>query len=152
MDMAAPNLWNIHSIEDRQLEIETQWDKLLKEKREVEARAHSLDQMERQFNLKWSILVEETQRLAKDKEAFERKQEFFNRVIAFEKKEEQKNHASEDNIIHGELFFSGVTTEKALKKRYKDLIKIYHPDSESGDNETVQEINREYDNLKGLLP
>lgn len=152
MDLAYSNQWDMLSLKDRQSEIEEQWDKLLKEKREVETRAHSLEQRERQFDLKWNILVQETQQLAKDKEAFERKQEFFNRVIAFEKKEEQRQQARDDNIIHGELFFSGVTTEKALKKRYKDLIKIYHPDSESGDNETVQEINREYDNLKGLLP
>ena len=51
-------------------------------------------------------------------------------------------------IIRGDKFFAGVTSELALKKRYKDLIKIYHPDNVSGDTDTVQEINREYDALK----
>ena len=34
-----------------------------------------------------------------------------------------------------------------LKKRYKDLLKIYHPDNASGDVQTIQEIHREYDIL-----
>ena len=56
-----------------------------------------------------------------------------------------------DNIIHGEMFFKGVASPQALKKRYKDLIKIYHPDAEFGDNQTVQEINREYDSLRHAM-
>ena len=34
-----------------------------------------------------------------------------------------------------------------VKKRYKQLLKIYHPDNLCGDTETLQEINREYDRL-----
>lgn len=45
-------------------------------------------------------------------------------------------------------FFKGVTNPLALKKRYKDLIKIFHPDNLAGDKEMIQRINREYDNLK----
>lgn len=45
------------------------------------------------------------------------------------------------------IFFKGITTEKELKKRYKDLIKVFHPDNMSGDNDTLQNINREYENL-----
>ena len=41
--------------------------------------------------------------------------------------------------------------EISLKKRYKDLIKIYHPDNLAGDTGTIQEINREYDKLKEKL-
>lgn len=46
------------------------------------------------------------------------------------------------------VFFQGVTNPLALKKRYKDLIKIFHPDNLAGDKEIIQRINREYDNLK----
>lgn len=45
------------------------------------------------------------------------------------------------------IFFKGITTEKELKKRYKDLIKVFHPDNMSGDNDTLQNINREYETL-----
>ena len=45
------------------------------------------------------------------------------------------------------IFFKGITNEKALKKRYKDLIKVFHPDNISGDTDTLQNINREYETL-----
>ena len=51
----------------------------------------------------------------------------------------------------GEMFFMGVGNEKSLRKRYKDLIKIYHPDNLNGDTGTIQEINREYQVLMQKL-
>ena len=45
-------------------------------------------------------------------------------------------------------FFRGVKNPLALKKRYKDLIKIFHPDNVAGDKEIIQMINIEYENLK----
>ena len=47
------------------------------------------------------------------------------------------------------VFFRGVRNPLALKKRYKDLIKIFHPDNVAGDKEIIQRINMEYENLKG---
>ena len=44
--------------------------------------------------------------------------------------------------------FQGVKNPLALKKRYKDLIKIFHPDNVAGDKEMIQKINIEYENLK----
>ncbi len=44
--------------------------------------------------------------------------------------------------------FRGVRNSLALKKRYKDLIKIFHPDNVAGDKEMIQRINKEYENLK----
>ena len=52
-----------------------------------------------------------------------------------------------ENVVRGEFFFIGVESKSALKKRYKQLLKIYHPDNLCGDTETLQEINREYDRL-----
>lgn len=46
------------------------------------------------------------------------------------------------------VFFQGVKNPLALKKRYKDLIKIFHPDNLAGDKEIIQRINREYEDLK----
>lgn len=45
-------------------------------------------------------------------------------------------------------FFGGVRNPLALKKRYKDLIKIFHPDNVAGDKDIIQMINIEYENLK----
>ena len=58
---------------------------------------------------------------------------------------------TEKNIVRGDLFFCGVGSKQSLKKRYKDLIKIYHPDNLDGDNDTIQEINREYDHLSKVF-
>ncbi len=46
------------------------------------------------------------------------------------------------------IFFRGVKNILTLKKRYKDLTKIFHPDNLAGDTEIIQRINREYERLK----
>ena len=53
-----------------------------------------------------------------------------------------------DSNMDVSIFFKGVKTPLALKKRYKDLIKIFHPDNVAGDNEIIQRINKEYEILK----
>ena len=64
---------------------------------------------------------------------------------------EQENRSQSSNVVKGEMFFMGVGNEKSLRKRYKDLIKIYHPDNLNGDTGTIQEINREYQVLMQKL-
>ena len=49
------------------------------------------------------------------------------------------------------MFFRGVNSTLALKKRYKDLMKIFHPDNLCGDTETVKEINSEYEKLRSVF-
>ncbi|MBE5903680.1 MULTISPECIES: hypothetical protein [Pseudobutyrivibrio] len=143
-DLTCQNEVDMQALEDRHKELEKAWNDLLKEKREFEARIHTLEQQEKQFELKWDMLIRETQKLADDKKQFERKKKFFEHVQV----NSEDSYSQTDNIVHGEMFFSGVSTQKALKKRYKELIKIYHPDGESGDTATVAEINREYEDLK----
>ena len=46
------------------------------------------------------------------------------------------------------VLFRGVSNPLALRKRYKDLLKIFHPDNLCGDAELVQMINREYEKRK----
>ncbi|MCI9137587.1 MAG: molecular chaperone DnaJ [Lachnospiraceae bacterium] len=97
----------------------------------------------RLFQMKWKILESELQKLAREKQD-----------IAMEKErchQEFNQHKSYTVPIkdgEAELFFSGVNNELALKKRYKELIKIYHPDNLAGDTVTLQMINRTYDILK----
>ena len=142
--VTCQNEVDMQALTDRHKELEKAWNDLLKEKREFEARIHTLEQQEKQFELKWDMLIRETQKLADDKKQFERKKKFFEHVQV----NAEDSYSQTDNIVHGEMFFSGVSTQKALKKRYKELIKIYHPDGESGDTATVAEINREYEDLK----
>ena len=44
-------------------------------------------------------------------------------------------------------YFTGVKTIEELRKKYRELLKLYHPDNENGSVEVTQEINAEYDSI-----
>lgn len=97
----------------------------------------------RLFQMKWKILEGELQRLAKEKQDIEiEKERYYHRT------DKRQEKAATAHWAEAEMFFSGVDNELALKKRYKELIKIYHPDNLAGDTGTLQIINRIYDSLK----
>lgn len=79
------------------------------------------------------------QKLAADKEMFQAEVKKY--------KEEQKQPAPPASF-RGPGFFGGVTGYSSLKKRYKELIKVFHPDNKNGDSFTVACINKEYEILK----
>lgn len=117
--------------------------------RRVEIEDRRLEQQRKLFDMKFKILEEELVKLATEKQHVERQREFYSRVNDFESQNSAPQQ--EAKVVKGELFFTGVGNKQSLKKRYKDLIKIYHPDNLDGDNSTVQEINREYDQLSKVL-
>lgn len=47
-----------------------------------------------------------------------------------------------DNIVT--MLFRNVNNALALRKRYRDLVKIFHPDNLFGDAELMQSINKEF--------
>lgn len=47
-------------------------------------------------------------------------------------------------------YFAGVTTIEELRRRYRELLKQFHPDN-GGDEETMKTINIEYDKLFDVL-
>lgn len=56
-----------------------------------------------------------------------------------------KKLQNEDLVV---CLFQGVNNILSLKKRYKDLLKIFHPDNMAGDHEMVLAINSVYEELK----
>ena len=86
------------------------------------------------FEQKWKILEVEIQDLAQKRE--ELKQQSI-----------QVQGCQEPPCF----FFRGITNVLTLKKRYKDLIKIYHPDNLAGDTLAIQEINKQYEELQQKL-
>lgn len=62
----------------------------------------------------------------------------------FTRLEREKSYQRENEYDALDLLFRGVNNPLALKKRYKDLMKMFHPDNVSGDSEMVQLINEEY--------
>lgn len=102
-----------------------------------------LDREKKLFQQKFEILEMEFKKLAHEKERMKKEKAFYRAVNEFENK---KN----ENIltITQSSYFKGTSDDISLKKRYKDLIKIFHPDNMNGDTTTLQEINREYEELK----
>lgn len=47
-------------------------------------------------------------------------------------------------------YFENISTLEELRKQYKELLKLHHPDN-GGNLETMQEINTEYDRLFKVL-
>lgn len=47
-------------------------------------------------------------------------------------------------------YFENVSTLEVLRKQYKELLKLHHPDN-GGNLEVMQEINAEYDKLFKIL-
>ena len=135
----------------RQILAETQelkhQKRLLELEREEFARTKAIEEkrLEQQrslFETKWKMLEDEWRKLAMEQEQLRLKKQFYARVEEFDRKKPGRNE------IGVSEFFSGVNTASSLKKRYKDLIKIFHPDNLSGDTVVIQKINREYEQLK----
>lgn len=118
--------------------------------RRVEIEDRRLEHQQRLFDMKVKILEEELIKLASEKQHIAKQKEFYNKVKEFESKNYQQK-VEFNNVVKGDIFFSGVGSKQSLKKRYKDLIKIYHPDNLDGDKNTIQEINREYDHLRKVF-
>lgn len=138
-------------IREQRFIVEEQRRTLEREKREftrrIEMEDRRLEQQQKLFDMKMKILEEELLKLASEKEHVERQKAFYSRVQDFE----ENQQLGTGKVVKGELFFSGVGSKQSLKKRYKDLIKIYHPDNVDGDKNTIQEINREYNQLSKVF-
>ena len=134
-------------------ELDEQKSLFEKEKREffrkVEIEDRRLEQERQLFDMKLKILEEELMKLAAEKAEFEKKKAFYDMVGEFQSRNYRQ--LSDSQMTPGEMFFRGVGNKQSLRKRYKDLIKIYHPDNADGDNTVVLEINKEYDHLSQFL-
>ena len=120
------------------VELEHTRRELENSKREMERHQRELEFQKRKFEMEKNL---EQERMKREQHLFDMKWKIF----------EQENRSQSSNVVKGEMFFMGVGNEKSLRKRYKDLIKIYHPDNLNGDTGTIQEINREYQVLMQKL-
>lgn len=148
---------------------------LFRENIRLEAAAKELKRMQEQF-LKEKVQFQEEmkllnrkvtgerQRLKEDTQFFEKKMEILQngfRQLDLDRRRLDKEWSRlaaekelmDEHLMYGShsetsAFFQGVRNPLALKKRYKDLIKIFHPDNVAGDKDVIQRINKEYENLK----
>ena len=90
--------------------------------------------------------VAEKKRLKQLKEKREFQQRNFDQNYFREENVKKYSYISKGNQSTSE-FFKGINNITELKKRYLDLMKIYHPDNSSGDINVTQKIQQEYENL-----
>ena len=134
-------------LEDLRKELENsrrQFDKEVEDiNRSIENSRKKLEYDLTFLNKKQTVLESGFKQLDSDRQRLNREKEEFKR---YKDRGEQIRKVPTLEYRQG-IFFKGITSEKGLKKRYKDLIKVFHPDNVTGDTYTLQNINREYETL-----
>ena len=116
------------TLENERRALEEQRRTLERERREftrrVEIEDRRLEQQQKLFEMKFKILEEELVKLATEKEQVQKQKAFYQRVHDFEffSSGATRKNVPKNNVVKGEMFFSGVESKQSLKKRYKDLI------------------------------
>lgn len=103
---------------------------------------------------KKKIIEDAYQQLALDRKALEcerlnfehEKSKYRRQKMSGTKTAAHQQH--ESGAYDGTCFFRGVDSELALRKRYKELLKIFHPDNKCGDTKTLLLIQTEYENIR----
>lgn len=110
--------------------------------RRMSGEKKKLEQDSEFFEKKMQILKNGFEQLDIDRRRLEKER------AKLDAQREIMNRSTYDADRDSSVFFKGVNNILVLKKRYKDLIKIFHPDNVAGDKEIIQMINSEYENLK----
>ena len=154
----------LHGTEDELAELRV-W--LFKERVRLENMESALsERYERLYNDEMSFkdrmdtaekkLENATKKLNNDKALFDQRLKILNNGFdqlnsdkkklesEFIRLEREKAYQREDEFDAVDMLFRGVNSPLTLKKRYKDLMKMFHPDNVSGDSYMVQLINEEY--------
>ena len=117
-------------------------------RQQVEYQRKRLKDDEKQLDKKQKLLEYSYEMLNQDKENLSKEI----RRVEMEKETARRMTQAAQNVrkeVYATgLFFRGVNNVMALRKRYKDLLKIYHPDNICGDQEILLKINKEYEELR----
>ena len=97
------------------------------------------------FDKRMKILQRGFEELNADKKLFEENKR---REEAWLRQEREDLVSFGDNVS---VFFKGVDNSFMLKKRYRELLKLFHPDNMGGDHQMVVKINQEYERLKSSM-
>ncbi|MCR5719752.1 MAG: hypothetical protein K6F84_04225 [Lachnospiraceae bacterium] len=93
------------------------------------------------FDKKMEILKDGFRQLEVDRKVFEKERDFYDRLL----KERENEYLSDNSEDIAESLFKNADNPLTVRKRYKDLVKIFHPDNLCGDEEMMRLINKEYD-------
>ncbi len=98
------------------------------------------------FDKKLEILQDGFRKLDMDRQKLEKEKMRFQLEREYYEEDCLTGAVNHGTVTH--QLFCGVKNQLTLKKRYKDLIKIYHPDNIAGNHDMVVLINKEYEQLK----
>lgn len=107
-----------------------------------------LEQESKFFDKKFKILEHGFKQLAADKEEFAAKKRAYEARKTYYAQPKAEQQESGPLSPASSFYFRGVRNPATLKKRYKDLMKVFHPDNMGGDRECVDTINAEYERVK----
>ena len=159
---------NIRLQEERR-RLEELAAELDKEKKLVEEQSAKFIKERAEFRKEMTMLTtqvtRERQRLKQDEAFFDKKMDILKAGFADLERDKREVEAMKlryeaqssyygDDDIPGygapiaRALFMGITNPLMLKKRYKDLIKIYHPDNLAGNHELFNAITMEYERLQ----
>lgn len=141
-------------LQNEQQELAQAQDKFLKERVKLRNELDELNRktvMERKrlrqeslfFDKKMAILQDGFRKLEEDRKALEQEK----RMLAAEKSQIKYNRGIQSAELV-DVLFRNVNNPLALRKRYRDLVKIFHPDNMFGDEEMMQLINKEFQRRK----
>lgn len=146
-----------------QVRIQAENDELQELKRSLDREKRALDMREKNLKKRYDdnevfiakkkkIIEDAYQQLALDRKALECERLNFEHEKGKYRRQRMSDVRStyqfEPGAFDGTCFFSGVDNELALRKRYKELLKIFHPDNKCGDTKTLIRIQSEYENIK----
>jgi len=144
-------------IQEERAELERMRERFIKERdvyrQEMDALNHRMVVEQRRlreenmfFEKKMAILQNGFQELERDRQALEREK----KAARYERAAGDGSSYSEpiaflqDGDDFGAALFRGVNNPLALRKRYRELVKIFHPDNFCGDEQIMEIINREF--------
>ena len=114
------------------------------EREELESKKRIIKMQEELIAKKLDAIKRGFDELERDRKALNARE---NAIRSKETKlrESYSDVCSVDSAEVEDVLFKGADNILLLKMRYKNLMKIYHPDCVGGDTEMVQAINRAYD-------
>lgn len=150
-ELKKVKVWLFHEnmrLENERKDLEQAQENFLKERVKFRNEMDTLNRrtvMERKrlkeenlfFDKKMAILEAGFRQLEVDRKNFEKQKRLY------AEQQSQKQPISEKSSI-AEVLFRSVTNPIGLRKRYRDLVKIFHPDNLFGDEELAQLINKEF--------
>lgn len=143
-------------LQNERSELENMQDKLIEER--VRFR-NEMDTLNRRMVMEQKRLREENlffdKKLAILQDGFRKLEEDRQRLEQEKRRLAQSGRGQRDGAeLSGQgetianVLFRSTANPLALRKRYRDLLKIFHPDNYGGDGELMQYINREFQRRK----